>query len=379
MSAKPNNYLTVIKQNSLCSVQDLGRMSSQHLGFSAGGAADEYAFLYANYLLCLAQNISQSDAHIHSVNHSPDNQLINHHLSLAQLEITLGQITFKAEQHCTIAITGADCSVCINDKPVNNWQVHQLNPHDIISFNQPKLGLHSYLAVVGGIQNKSWLGSRSQTSTEKHLGFNTAPADTISPGYRIPLAEHCSMSAEKNESHNFSSSNPASSNFDLEQASKIAFQQKQLTPNQFYNELGMPLTLRFIPQSLWYSFTEEQHAAFCENQFTISAGSNRMGYRLSEIPDDVIPSSTDSNYHLPKLSKPVTFGSIQLPSNNQPIVLMKERQTIGGYPVLGSVIQTDLFKLSQLRPGNKVQFLPTTLSFSQQQLMAFHQKFCFSI
>ena len=58
---------------------------------------------------------------------------------------------------------------------------------------------------------------------------------------------------------------------------------------------------------------------------------------------------------------------------------MKERQTIGGYPVLGSVIQTDLFKLSQLRPGNKVQFLPTTLSFSQQQLMAFHQKFCFSI
>jgi len=54
---------------------------------------------------------------------------------------------------------------------------------------------------------------------------------------------------------------------------------------------------------------------------------------------------------------------------------MKERQTIGGYPVIGSVIQTDLFKLSQLRPGNRVQFISTTVLFAQQQLSAMYQRF----
>jgi len=368
MSAKPKNYLTVIKQNGFCSVQDLGRMSSQHLGFSGSGAADEYAFLYANYLLCLAQKLFQPSVQL--------NHHLTHNLNQAQLEITLGQITFKAEQNCTIAITGADCSVSINDKPVSNWQIHHVKTHDIIHFSQPKMGLHSYLAVAGGIQNKPWLGSRSQTSTEKSLGFNNAPADTISLNYRIPLAEHCNINDRNKEHYNLTSTIPASGRFDLEQASKVAFAQKQLTPSTFYKELNKPLMLRFIPQSLWHSFTKKQQTAFCKHQFTISADSNRMGYRLSETPDDITSSMSNTQS---KLSKPVTFGTIQLPSNNQPIVLMKERQTIGGYPVLGSVIQTDLFKLSQLRPGNKIQFSPTTLSFAQQQLSAFHQKFCFSI
>ena len=342
------NYLQVIKQNGFCSVQDLGRMSSQHLGFSAGGAADEYAFLFANYLLMLAETAVNTD--------DPNKSKIkNHHHNSAQLEITLGQIIFKAAQNCTIAITGADCDVCINDKPVSNWQVYHVNTHDIIRFNQPKTGLHSYLAVAGGIQNKQWLGSRSQTSTEKSLGFNNKPVNRVKEGYNIPLSTDCCVS-----------------NYDIKIDNFRKVQGKQaLVPSPFYNETLLPLTLRFIPQKEWFSLTEMEQESFCEHLFTISSDSNRMGYRLSEIPNNITTAISVNS----TLSKPVTFGAIQLPSNNQPIVLMKERQTIGGYPVLGTVIQTDLFKLSQLRPGNKVQLLPASLQFAQQQLKSFHLKF----
>lgn len=329
MVAKVNKCLTVIKQNGLCSIQDLGRMSSQHLGFSASGAADKYAFLFANYLLKNSQNS-------------------------AALEITLGQLSFKAEQDCTIAITGADCSVCINEKRINNWQAHQLNANDIISFALPKRGLHTYIAIAGGIQGKSWLNSQTQTSTESALGFS---ADAISVGCCIPLGDHLTVDLKDINTTNRS-------------------QLKQLTPNNFYTTPNTLLTLRFIPQSLYLNIDDKHQKVLCDHIFTISPKSNRMGYRLSTLPSNVITNTYDSNKaSSPKLSKPVTYGTIQLPSNNQPIVLMKERQTIGGYPVLGSVIQTDLCKLSQLRPGNKVKFIPTTLTFAQQQLSAMFKRF----
>lgn len=322
-----DNYLTVIKQNGLCGIQDLGRLSSQHLGFSASGAVDEYAFLFANFLLGNNQNS-------------------------AQLEITLGQITFKAAQDCTIAITGADCSVHINDNPIKNWQAHQVSANDIIRFGQPKTGLHTYLAITGGIQSKYWLNSQSQTSTENKLGFGAA---AIIEGSKIELANTCFASKEHNQ-------HTANINY-----------KRQLTPSSFYSNIQETLILRFIPQSLFLGLSSKVQDLLREHTFSISPNSNRMGYRLSSLPEKVIAAIT--GLPQPTLSKPVTFGAIQLPSNNQPIVLMKERQTIGGYPVLGCVIQTDLFKLSQLRPGDKVQFMPTTLNFAQQQLSALNQKF----
>ncbi|WP_076420899.1 biotin-dependent carboxyltransferase family protein [Colwellia sp. UCD-KL20] len=319
-----DNYLTVIKKNGLCSIQDLGRLSSQHLGFSAGGAADEYAFLFANYLLGNNQNS-------------------------AQLEITLGQITFKAAQDCTMAITGADCSVYINDNPIKNWQAHQVSANDIIHFGQPKAGLHTYLAITDGIQSKQWLNSQSQTSTENRLSFGATP---IIEGSIIKLSNTCFASNQHTANINY---------------------KRQITPSLFYNNIQERLILRFIPQPLFLGLSSKEQDLLCAHLFTISSDSNRMGYRLSTLPEKII--TTITNLPKPTLSKPVTFGAIQLPSNNQPIVLMKERQTIGGYPVLGGIIQSDLCKLSQLRPGNKVQFTPTTLNFAQQQLSALYQKF----
>jgi len=310
------NFLKVLKINGQCSIQDLGRLHAQHLGFSASGAADEYAFLSANQMLGNLQNS-------------------------AALEIIFGQLTLCAQTHCTVAITGADCMATINEKEVSHWQVHQLQAGDILSLSIPKRGLITYIAFAGGINSKLWLDSRSQTLNEQSLGFNE---EKITVGSKI----FC------NEQHK-----------PIPRETSINRQ----SPDNFYKH--NVLTLRFIPQKLWLDLAGEQKQQVIEQHFVISAKSNRMGYRLSQLPKPVLAHISNSK----TLSKPVTYGTIQLPNNGEPIILMKERQTIGGYPVLGNVIQTDLFRLSQLRSGEKIKLQPTTLIHAQQQLNTFYQRF----
>lgn len=338
------NRLTVLKKNGLCSIQDLGRLNAQHLGFTAGGAADEYAYLAANLI---ANNYEKNTLNI----------------QCAALEITLGQLTIKAHQNCTIAITGADCKATINDFPIKNWQAHQLNNNDVLRFFTPKKGLHSYLAVHGGIQSQAWLGSQSQSfseriGTEQLLSFASPSIEIKS---EISLASVCTTSIDT----------PAGSTI-----------KQQKLSNSFYDSTinytsENPLILRFLPQALWQTLTKKQQQQLSEHCFNITPQSNRMGYRLSSLSADILKSLASQSFSSrpSQLSRPVTYGTIQLPSNGQPIVLMKERQTIGGYPVLGCVIQTDLFKLSQLRPGECVRFVPTTLAFAQQQLLAMYKRF----
>ena len=124
-----------------------------------------------------------------------------------------------------------------------------------------------------------------------------------------------------------------------------------------------------------------QQAQFLATEYVISADSNRMGYRLKPLQK---ASSTAEKRVLPELlrqqcslSMPVTYGMIQFPANEHPIVLMKERQTMGGYPVLGTVMQTDLFRLSQMRPGEKINLTLISVQQAQQQLNAFQKKFTF--
>lgn len=346
-----NNYFSVLSKNGLCSIQDTGRMSAQHLGFTAGGASDEYAFLAANYLV---GNYLKSDE---KNEESIQSNLTPKKPSYAALEITLGQLTLTSHQYCSIAITGANCFTTLNNEQVENWRVYQLKPGDILTFNTPKKGLHTYLAVYGGIQSKRWLGSQSQSFSESSLGFNESPIDV---GSHIQLAKVCTI-----ESNKLTKLKPVSNTFyttdDLSAINKV-----------YVNKKLPCLTLRFLPQPLWFKLNPQQQEQFLAQPFNISSQSNKMGYRLSNIPKDLRSTLCTKSA---SLSKPVTYGTIQLPSNGQPIILMKERQTIGGYPILGCVIQTDLFRLSQLKPGEMVQFIPTSLSFAQQQITALRTRF----
>ena len=227
----------------------------------------------------------------------------------------------------------------------------------MITFAMPEHGLHSYLAVAGGftcqVGQKPWLGSFAQTQNEMALGFTGKPLITGSKLYcsadANDLARHMPVNANK----------PISS------------------PTQFYAQHS--LTLRVMPSTLFLQMSNEQQQHFLANEYTISAQSNRMGYRLQSKPEQsgsfeqkILAESLRDRC---LLSSPVTYGMIQLPANEQPIILMKERQTMGGYPVLGSVMQTDLFRLSQMRPGEKVNFTLINHQQAQQQLHAFYRKF----
>jgi len=339
-----HHCLEIISSNGHASIQDLGRLNAQHLGFSAGGAADEFAFLNANSLIATEQNLDDKTP--------PQSHC-------AAIEITLGQIAFKAHAACTIAITGADCQAKINDLLIDNWQCHNLKAGDVLDFSLPKTGLHSYIAVLGGftcqVSQQPWLGSFSQTKNELALGF-TGAALTVGSKLYFPLAAQA-----------------------LFKSTPLVITPSNKAPTQprlFY--ASHKLTLRFIASKLFLQMSLAQQQAFLTTEYVISPDSNRMGYRLKVKQQ---ASSTAKQKILSEplrkqclLSMPVVYGMIQLPANEQPIVLMKERQTMGGYPVLGTVMQTDLFRLSQMRPGQQVSFTVISHQQAQQQLRAFYQK-----
>lgn len=333
--------LEIIAINGRASIQDLGRTYSQHLGVSGSGAADEYAFLYANKLL--------GNKYYKVSNGSTEIQQ-----ACAALEITLGQISFKAHANCIIAISGADCQAQINHKAIENWQSYKLSANDILTFSMPKSGLHSYLAIKGGVklhpQQQQWLGSYSQTINELALAYCGAP---LSSGSKIY----------------FSSAQIKADDFEQTKHDSNKLE-------QFYAK--QTLTLRFIASNVFLNMTKQKQQEFCSCKYSIAASSNRMGYRLVPkvkhlaVAEKIL---TDELRQQCLLSQPVNYGTIQLPANEEPIVLMKERQTMGGYPVLGTVIQTDLFRLSQMRPGQSVNFVTINYQQAQQQLQAFFEKF----
>ena len=317
--------LTISKLTGKASFQDLGRNCAQHLGFSGSGAADEYSYLLANQLI--------------------GNQLIENKFSAAAIEVTLGQLSLVANETCQLVITGADCQAYIQTLngekiTINNNTVFNLTQGNELNLALPKKQLHSYIAIVGGFSATKFFNSVSQTTSEYALAFGEAELEV---GKKLYFPAHCSTEMYSDEKIN-----------------------KGEVKHNFHQ--SEQLILRFLPSLLWQILTPHIKQLFLNQHYQISPQSNRMGYRLL---GEYLPVKNVTQ----TLSKPINYGTIQLPSDGQPIVLMKERQTIGGYPTLGTVIQTDLFRLSQKRPGEKIRFIPASLEQAQAQLLAFREKF----
>lgn len=302
---------TITKCNNNISIQDLGRPSAQHLGFSGTGAADEYSFLLANSLL---KNPSTTPA----------------------LEITLGQVTINITQPSTFVITGADCQATLNDKPIKNNVLHQALANSQLTLVMPQRMVYSYLAFKGGFACQYWLNSASQAKNEIALNL-VSPAITLGTEFDTANIK------------------PTTKNSAYKPPIKSQFHQND------------NLVLRFIASENWLSLTQQQQQSILDTTFTISPASNRMGFRFT--------GEAITSQFAQQLSKPVSYGAIQLPDDGYPIVLMKDRQTIGGYPVLGNVARLDLFRLSQKRPGEQVTFLPISPQQAQAQLFAFYNQF----
>lgn len=305
--------LQFLRINGKVTLQDLGRRGWQHLGITESGAADEVAYLWAN-------------------------RLLGNRPHCAALEITLGQCTLAFTASTTVTITGAPTPLWLNGKPIPLWHTFNVKAGDVLRLGLPHQGLLNYVAVAGGFLAKPVCGSLSICERES-LGPNQGRPFERGEcvGFQLPpqylIAQRFLSPANL----------PA-----------------QYLPHAYKNglELDVILTADIALQ--------RQTEQLLETVYTVSTLSNRMAYRLIGNPLTAVQQTA-------RPSTGTALGMVQLPSNGEPIVLLKDRQTMGGYPVLGCLTYLSCSVLAQCRPGQPITFKAIELATAQQATLAFYR------
>ena len=238
------------------------------------------------------------------------NRLVGNPINTAALEITLGGVVLECLVQTSIALTGAFCPLTLNGKAIALWQTHRVNPGDTLSIGYAALGVRAYLAVCGGLLGPRWFGSQA-TVVREGLGKKLEAEQFLTAGL-------CS------------------------------WQPQQKLDYRAQPSLRKHATLQFVPGYQWSQLPMTAQAKLLNNPFTISKQNDRMGYQLQ---------GCEIKTQIPELaSEGITNGAIQITGDGNPIVLMRDRQTIGGYPKIGSVISQSLNALAQLTQGDTVRF-----------------------
>ena len=292
--------IEVIRPGFLTTVQDLGRTGYQRFGMPVGGAMDPIA-------LCLA------------------NRLVGNADGAAALEITVKGPEILFVSDAIVALTGGDLSPMLNGKPARLWTAIWMSRGSTLSFGERESGARQYLAIAGGIDVPAVLGSRSTHLRSRTGGFSgraLAQGDIVSSG--MP-------------------------------ASRAARRIGESVPAKARPRYDRHPTLRVIPGPQDDGFAPEALETLVSSRYTISAESDRMGYRLTG-PPLVHAAGADI------ISDATPLGALQVPQNQQPILLMADRQTTGGYPKIAVVITSDIPLAAQLMPGDTVGFSLTDLT-----------------
>lgn len=243
------------------------------------------------------------------------NALLDNDDNAAQLEITFGMLSLEATQPTSIALAGADLGATINDEAIIPWQTYAVKAGDVLTFQQPKFGLRAYLAVKGGFLAEPVLGSVA-TVIREQLGGLTGKGEKLQKGDLLPF-----------------------------------------TPTQHHTPRHLPrlaipnydqVEIDVVTGYQYKRFSGLDRAHFFSSDYTLSQHCDRMGYRLEgrAVGQDQ-PGI---------ISEGIAYGAIQIPNDGQPIVLLKDRQTIGGYPKIGCVTTLSGSLLSQKKPGDKIGF-----------------------
>jgi len=298
--------LEVIDVSGFVTIQDSGRKGWRQFGVPGSGPMDAFAYSVAN-------------------------TLVNNPTGCAAFEIGLGDATFQATQDCVIAVTGVGYKLSVYVWEFPPWSSFFIRAGWKISLSKTGEGMWAYLAVAGGVQTQPSLGSRSTYLRGRFGGFagrQLQPGDVINTGYL---------------SH--SSYELAARTFP--EPARPAYTQNPT------------LDVIMGPQANY--FTDESIEIFLSNEYSVSLTSDRMGYRL-EGPALTHPNKTEL------ISEGLTFGAIQVPSNGQPIVMMADSPTTGGYPKIGTVASADLSLLAQCVPNkSKIRFRETTVVKAQKR------------
>jgi biotin-dependent carboxylase-like uncharacterized protein len=294
----------------LTTVQDLGRWGAQSNGVPVAGPMDEYSHVLAN-------------------------RLVGNPPSAAALEVTLIGPELLANTEVTCAVAGATFALTRGTVPVPMHAVFTLSQGETLRFGERAAGARASLAVRGGFDLAPIFGSRA-TSLISRMGPFGGRA--LKAGDVLPIGSTASLAR------------PSSG---VEDTVALPLPRG-----------GARLRVMVGPQE--QSFTARAHETFFSARYIITPASNRMGYRLDGPRLDHAGSADI-------LSDATPLGSLQVPASGQPILLMADRQTTGGYPKIGVVISADLPLAGQLAPGDWVEFAGCTRAAAVDALRLRHR------
>ncbi len=368
--------IQIEKPGMLTTMQDAGRQGYARYGISTNGAMDRLAHTLANWL-------------------------IGNDAAEATLEITWSGLSARVLENSWIAVTGGNLEPWLDDQPLPMWRPVYVQKGSRISFRKVITGCRAYIAIAGGWQVKSVLGSYStylragiggwagralqegdvlysrfehaMHATELEQVSEKATHSALEPmvsmiedGTDVPSdRSNIAENTGKEDRTNAPSSLPASSRNTFENS--VVLSDTTILPSPVRWRVSSHIlphytdevTIRIVAGRQWYDFEQLSQQLFLEQAYRVTPQSDRMGYRLAGEPLQLKQSTS-------YLSEAVTHGTIQVPVDGQPIMLMADRQTLGGYAKIAHVIRMDLPLLAQLAPGATVRFRRVELDEAQR-------------
>jgi biotin-dependent carboxylase-like uncharacterized protein len=305
--------IRIISPGLSTTVQDMGRPGYYHIGIPISGAMDRLSARAANLLVG-----------------NPE--------EAALLEAVFMGPEIEFERDATVAVTGAELPPKVNGEERATWTSFAVKKGDVLSFAFLKKGARAYIAVSGGVDVPVVLGSRSTYTLGALGGFE---GRKLAAGDVLPLGEG-SGAAEG-----------------------------RTIPEALRRAPGSPAELRMLPGLYWHRITEAAGTRFFEDTWKVAPEADRIGYRFKGgTPLEFVPreppfgaGSDPSNI----VDACYPYGSIQVPSGTEPIVLHRDAVSGGGYFMVGAVISADMDLIGQLQPHTPARFVEVKM---EQALLA---------
>lgn len=254
------------------------------------------------------------------------NRLLQNPVGSTVIEISMGGLQLSVQADTFICVTGAAMPLTINQQEKAGWEVHPVAAGDIIHIGFARSGCRAYLGVAQGFTIEPTFGSSATVVRENIGGLH---GDRLQPGDELPCVT-------------------------------VNHRKRLFLPVTDQPRYQNTLTVRVIPGYQQRDFARAEQRRFFGSTYKVSERCDRMGYQMEGPPIDCNIEGI--------LSEGICLGAVQVPPDGQPIVLLNDHQTIGGYPKIGTALSLDAARLSQLVPGCTVHFAPITVHTAHRAL-----------
>ncbi|MEH6491764.1 biotin-dependent carboxyltransferase family protein [Halopseudomonas sp.] len=257
------------------------------------------------------------------------NWLLGNPLAAGVIEIPLGGLTLRAEADGWLALAGADLGATLDQQPLAPWQAFAIRRDQELRFASPQSGVRGYLAAPGGFQAPAVLGAVATVMRES-LGGLQGDGSALKEG------------------------------------DQLSYDTRSVSPRQMpaaaIPDYSAKVRLQLLLGAQSSQFSGASLFALFNQQWTLDQRADRMGMRLT---------GPALRYQgAPLISEGIPLGAVQVPPDGQPIVLLNDRQTIGGYPRLGALTPGSLARLAQCAPGQALRMQPVTQPQARQAHLA---------